>query len=738
MRANHGTGTHPVLHADPTGGTEVPIQAARDLLARFARAIQRATIYPDGHPATRVATAPLVDTLNVLLRVFPQIIIGVTTERLFVGTTRDDAQPHESSWLSARLSALDIATVGFDRALSAEDVAGVVAWIARAGDATSSATAEPPTLTGCQVTKIDFSATRFRDAALDPDQCGREQVAWRTISRALLRDWGDEEAASHEAGELADLVLRDIDRQEGTGIGELTTRLVGLTRQLDALPDGVRGSIKGRLAELVAALSPELRGQLLTASPTQSPEKLEMLAELLDRLPRPLVLEVIEGLDLARGRTSHQFLSLMLKLTTVSAADARLAEALEGKCAAAGIPRDIVYVEAPRARLLLEELLTPRAGDVAGVNPIEYQDQLERMSVSESRPSEYAIDPAHHLDPQDPSVLSAQLDRIAILLLNTGGEDVQDVACIERLRAQLPQHLENGDLQLIADAAVQFAALSAKAAPVVAERAAACLEFFVEPPTVRAALRALLQGPEEPSPSLVILARAGQSVFAEAALGLLSRASDPAIQQRVAAILPVLDFDVLRPAVLSVYRRQLDLARVLLPAMASSTGLPLVADVSYIFLADRDPAVRLEAYRLLFGSRLSAARMESVLRKALEDDAPRVVEFALEELQRLQVPVGARAIAHFIDAAMPSRFETQQRHAALVLAGFRTHEALHALVGVLADRHRRLDAPARRVSRAVAAALERSGHAEGLAAARAWRRSPAGILSRVVGDGGDA
>jgi hypothetical protein len=189
VSSNAPTG-HTGFVAAPTERSDVPAQAANDLLTRFARAIQRATIYPTGHPATRVATAPLVDTLTVLLRGFPQVIVGVTTDHMFVGTGTEDAVAHEMPWLSARLSALDIATIRFDSALSVADVEGLIGWIASAEDAPAT---EPPRFAGCQVTKIDYAATRFSERAVDTSRLRPEEVAWRSISRALLADWSPAE-----------------------------------------------------------------------------------------------------------------------------------------------------------------------------------------------------------------------------------------------------------------------------------------------------------------------------------------------------------------------------------------------------------------------------------------------------------------------------------------------------------------------------------------------------------------
>ena len=108
---------------------------------------------------------------------------------------------------------------------------------------------------------------------------------------------------------------------------------------------------------------------------------------------------------------------------------------------------------------------------------------------------------------------------------------------------------------------------------------------------------------------------------------------------------------------------------------------------------------------------------------------------AVAEAGRRVPLVGARTLATFIADRDAERFEQQQVRAVGVLAAARSSEARGQLMAVLAQRHSKLDAPSRRVSRVVADVLANGGPTEA-AAAKAWRRSPAGLLSRVMGDVG--
>jgi hypothetical protein len=75
-----------------------------------------------------------------------------------------------------------------------------------------------------------------------------------------------------------------------------------------------------------------------------------------------------------------------------------------------------------------------------------------------------------------------------------------------------------------------------------------------------------------------------------------------------------------------------------------------------------------------------------------------------------------------------------QLRAVEILAEVGTREARDVLVKALASRRRALGAGARAVAREIAATLRRIGDEPSEAAVRAWRRSIAGLWSRLVRD----
>ena len=317
---------------------------AHDLLSRLARAIQRALIYPPGHPSIAPATAPFVEALHALLTTMPRVVVGVTSDRLFVGTSSDAASACEVPWLSVRLASRDISEIRFDAGVSSRDAERIVAWLAR-GEQDADAR-QPPDVAGVHVTFLDFAGLRFRDGAATGDAADPAVAAWRNVTRRLAGDWfGTGGDVPLDPTDLARYMLNVVDQFEGAGLRHFSDRVSRLSADMAGLPADARAAIKVRLAEFMSALSPELRAQILGASPSDDPGKLKVLGEMIDQLPRPDLLEVIRRLEFSRGGSTSQFISFMLKLSTVAATNARVAAALEARYEEEGLPPDLVSAE---------------------------------------------------------------------------------------------------------------------------------------------------------------------------------------------------------------------------------------------------------------------------------------------------------------------------------------------------------------------------------------------------------
>ncbi len=719
----------------PTPDGALPAHLARDLVTRLARAIQRATIYPPGHPSIRSATMPLVEALHGIDA--PHVLIGFTSERVFVGLDPRDAQPFDLPWLSARLNARGLSSLRIEPRIAPDEAGRLLEWLA--GDEDLLSAQELPIFDGAVVTRVDFAAVRFREkAAESASSDSPSDLAWTVLSRELAGDWvdGPRIGLRLDPVELARLVREAIERHEGTGISELGTRLGLAGTRLAALPEDVQGALKSRLVAFVAALPVDLRTQLLSVAPDDDPARLELLAGLVDRLPSALVLEVIQGARLSAGGSSRQFLSFMVKLASVAATEPVLADAFEQTCASAGLPRDLVYLGGAHLARVLGDLLEARAGAVAGIAPDDYQRQLDEIGTS-SRPGHRGYDCARHVAPDDEVMVARQNARIALQLLRTTGMDPADQAiCLDRLSRELPAWTGGWQADVLAQVAELAVALGdpGTSPPPVLEKATALAAWFEQPAMVDAVLARLDAVTDEPSPDLLLVARAGGRVLAGALLASVAQSAVIAERQRRARTLGWLDGDVVRQVVAEAYRRAPRQARTLLSALAAGGSAAALIDIAALFLEDADPMLRHEAFRLLLEAPIGATRVEALLRRGLEDPEPRIVHLAIDEAAR-RPRAGARPLAAFLGARLPESATAAQLRAVRTLAAMGDGEARHALCTALEVRQHRFDPASRATALAIAQALDVSGDVRGRAAVKAWRRSPGGLLARLLGGG---
>jgi hypothetical protein len=107
---------------------------------------------------------------------------------------------------------------------------------------------------------------------------------------------------------------------------------------------------------------------------------------------------------------------------------------------------------------------------------------------------------------------------------------------------------------------------------------------------------------------------------------------------------------------------------------------------------------------------------------------------ALRELSANQTPPGLAGLTTFLARTGGSEIEALQSYAVAALRQSWTPRAIEALAPALLARRRAFDPGARRVSRAIVATLEDVDDGLAQSAARAWRRSAAGVWSACRGD----
>ncbi len=715
--------------------SDLPAHLAKDLVTRLGRAVQRATIYPAGHPSIRLATTPLVESLHELD--LPEVLVGFTSERVFAGIHHRDAHPFELPWLSSRLSARGLSSVRLSSRLALEEAERLVAWLAGSDDLLDLDTL--PVFEGATVARVDFAAVRFRERRPDEPAVGSpEDLAWRAAALELAGDWAPPGfgASQIDPTELAALVRDAIERFEGTGVAELSDRLTSTGASVATLSGELQTVVKARLGLFVAALPAGLRGQLLAASAADDPTRLSMLTDLVEHLPSAVVLEAIEGVELTHGSDSRQFVSFMLRLAGLAADDPRLVEAYEGRCAAAGLSRDVAHLETPELRRVLEDLLRSRPGDAPGITPEPYEQRLNELGATRLA-VRAPCDCSAHAPPGDAAVLARQTARIALLLVAGAAGDATDrEPCVDRLAAALAPAQAAWDVELLAGIAHAALRLATEAGlpESLAKKAAELAAWFERPSMVEPVLARLEAADHEPAAELIVLARAGGVTLAETVLVRLVQTPDQGARRRLSRVLAWLDPVTVRAGLSDLLRKAPRGARALLAALVGSGAAGPAAEAARLCLADDDPALRLDALRALLAFETNPTRWEAIARRGLEDSDPRVLHLAVDEAARRPRP-GVRLLIDFLDHRTSPAAVSAQHHAILVLAAAGGREAREGLRALLVAHRTRFDAASRDVAAAIAAALVVEGGPDDVAAARAWRRSPAGWVAWLVGAG---
>jgi len=720
----------------PSAGSQVP-----QVLRRLGHTVQRATIYPAHHPAVIQA----VDTLHGHLRPLLQqatLSLIVSRQRLLVahgaGTPAELAVP----WFSARLHDRGVASLSLDASLDQQGTRTVVQWLAQPGAMTETDEVSP--CPGARVTRFDYSRARFREepTSLDATVQTEAELAWGAIANALAADWcvtRPVEEGVVDPSELADGIRASMTAREGTGVSDLSSRVIAQAGRLSELPEAVRAVVRQKLASFVSRLAPELRGQLLTVVPNDNPEKLQLLAEIVDALPSHDMLEVMQSVDLNTTGAPRQFVTLMRKMVSLAASEPR-GDGPTGDTPHSrfGLPAHMLLQGDGELRNLLRQLFAHQASD-ANYVPASYQQHIERLAAhtaaGESRELP-ALD-----DASDPDHVSQQVNRLSVHLLRQAPTLEGSASFLRRLRDHAPRELDAGRLANLGEIAGIIEHLVSAAGqdlPVETARLAdEYLTFCAERPVVEAAIAAIEHGDATADEQLVTLLRVGGAGSAAAVVARLQRVSADAARDGLADALARLPSPVFAEAVAPALGEDAGLARTVLAAVARvdrDRGLELAQSLATHAAAD----VRLKALQLLFSMPVTSGRFDRLLRQTLDDDDPRVVDFGVQQAAERRPLAGLPAMTAFLSAVRGTRFTPMQRQVVRLLREHASADTRDALATALTARTRALDAAARQVSRAIQAALEAFDDDAAAAAAKAWRRSAAGLYSWLRRDAKEA
>lgn len=709
-----------------------------EVLARLNRAVQRATIYPEGHPAIRSAVAPFVESLRAALDERASLVIGISRDRLVVEgeTPSDRAAP--VAWLAQLLHGRGLSALSVQGALTEDEALRFVLWLGHpeAGENP----AEDPRFDGISYARLDYSRARFREgAAVDAAADAEAARSWVSIVGSLTDGWftGDAASLSDDPEDLARALGAHIARNEGVGGAVLASRVVALGGSLASLPRSVRIAVKRRLGGFIAALTPDLQAELLRIAPDSDPARLAFLSEMLDTLPDAVVMDVLAGLEASGAHVPHQFITFVQKLVGLAARDPVLAEAAESRLESLGLPANLTTRSPSDVRAALEEVLRTRTDDTAH-NPEAYQIRLEELSARRIRRAADFTE-GRHGDPRSTQQVAIHVSEIAQRLLLASPEAPDAAAHLKRLLDDLPRALEASRFDLAYSTAVGLKGLMTppRLSEGMGALAAEYLSTLGRPESVARLLAAVEASSAPPTPAIVGIFRLGGLEAACAALERIGASRDDAARERLTDLVVFLDSDAFSAAVAHARSRESSSPAVLL-GILRHPGAPRGVELAATFLGNKDPDVRLAALRILFEAEPGEGSFERCLEKALRDAEPRVVSFGLAQARRRVGPETVQLVGDYLDGRLGGASSVElERGAVEWLAEAGSREARDALAEVLAGRGLAFGAGARGVSREIAETLERIGDETATTALRRWRRSPAGLVSRLL-DGAEA
>ena len=702
--------------AAPAAGLE---QQARSVLARLSRAVQRASIYPAGHPAVAHGLAPLVDTLAAMVADGPvSLAIGRTRILIAIGT--NPPTEHESPWLAARLFDKGVSAIVVEEVIDVQEVFRLVGWLAGAAHG---APEDRPEIPGVRLSRFDGSRIRFTETdAPAAEPTPETSIAWQALT-ASLSDIADLSGADRQDPVvLADRIRESILASEGTGISDLSGRLVSLHDQLLELDQDTREGAARKLASLIERLMPELRGSLLVVRSHDEPKKVELVNDVIDYLSSPVIHHVVDNLGVEQVPVPPAFDRFLRKLARLSLSDPSLADGLDQQFQQAGLPISLLAGASTDPRRPFTEL--PPAADSKTFVPEPYRARLDELT----RTPADAVASAPDRDPTDPINVDRHIARIA--RLEAGRETlIDELPVYLRFLIQLvPRELSRQGLDPLAETADLMNRLAAREDLPADSKALVdgTLEFYRQPATVEAILTAIAAAPPTSSGAAGLLLSAGGRESARVAVEWLKSAQDLAARERVAAAVAEIDPAVFREIVAAEIHSNRRLAEAMagaLPSIEPTRGIELAFQLA----GNAATEVRRRAFAWLLATPLTANKLGLVMQRALDDIDPRVVVVGLEGAEARPSPGATEALLKFIHRRSKPKLRPLQARAVNILS-ISGPEAVKGLARALGARRVMCSARARRLSLCMAAALSRSHEPGAKAAARAWRTSLASVI----------
>jgi hypothetical protein len=756
----------PSTEAPPPALTGDVSTMVRDAVIRLTRLVQRAAIYPPGHPTVRLLLAPFLDavapfTTGVSLR------LAVRRDRLIAAAGDAPPQEHESKWLAGQLHGRGVSLLAVEGPVDAEELLAFARWLsgpAQAGE-------HPSTPRGLAVSFVDYTGAAYDDAPGLVEAADGGLGAWQRIAATLVGEgFSDPLGPGFDAGvpiagagagigggtgggsgtgtgtgqgagsgggrsfdpqAVASAIQTELAHSEGVGVSAATERLLVAGTRLGRLSPAELIAVKRRLADVVDRLPDEVRTQLLRVVPNDDPRKCDLLTAVLDDLPTQRLLDLVPRVDMKRGTHVSPFLTFLVRLCSVAAREAAVSEAVESQLGKFGLPSDLVHAGSDHVRAVLEQAFSQTAEHYSTTGEL-YQAHINEFSIDfeTTADDEFRERMGQASDTRRTTEHAA---KIAVALVRADPRDVSTVSCLSFARDAATKTLAGeGKVALLAELAA-VASIVGETSPDGPTRAVVqeCLALCRQPMALEQLIAAIGDHLGAPSETLTALFLASGLSGTVLAVTRMTDLPDGAFRDRLGELVARQDIDIVRTALARLRKDDyqvmivLNVLRVLDPVRAP--------ELCRLFIRDPDAGIRRLSLDMLREAPLSPTKRERVMIQAMSDHDADVALTALTDLCANQTPSGLAALTKYLSRVDDRELEQLQIAAVDLLCDAWSGGASDVLATALLNRRHIFNSGPRRVSQVMVTALTQKPDAQGHTAARAWQRSAAGLWSTMLG-----
>ncbi len=711
------------------------IEPVVSALQSLFRAYQKSAIYPAGHPSIPEAIHRAAGKLDASMESRQALIIGVSPDQLCLDEHRLVEAGELLESLAGILHEQDVAAVEFHCGVRDFELEALIEVLARArrdslkGHSLRQALHDQ-NVKHIRIRPVDYAALDFEPGVHGEDS-GADEV-WEALSHALT---APDAVPAGGVTELALEIDRTIDRHEGTGAGRLRERVHSVVSRLGEYEGARRKGLRRRLSEFVNALSPGLRRDLLRVDPYAPDIPLALLNELTDDLPAPELLEALEEVDRAAGKTPDELLILLNKLVRTCEGHPHLDSKLRQTLADWGISPDALSADRIGMQEGLEEMFRSRSK--TEFNPEAYQSLLENLSRHNLKglgtPSA-----AKYRNPADPLDVRLHAAELAVALLGVPDGEEHRTGLFGYVGSQTDMLLDHCKFTVVHEAtiAARTDKLLRDDCPTTRQAAAGYLAGFEQIDRIDRILSLAMEGKGLPADAINLLRMSGEVALGRT-IDLLGSDTPPELGAALRGFILEQGSDRLKQALRERLNSSWSAMKPmfkLVAALPDDAALPLLE----MLFEHSEFGVRRDALRALCERENSAGNDGRYLAQAMNDSNHRVVLTASRRLADRGDPGSLDLILRYIlgelPCGRPTAEDVQRLADFLIAAG---EPGLSRLCRALTQlsKHARL---ARTAYGLVGRLRPYRAHDEVGEALARWKRSPAGLLRFFISDPANA